>query len=205
SSVLESSVPALVWFYDGSDCPQCDDLSSIVDTAARKLASWGVYVASVDVSKENKLRRDLSIPKGLPTMFKVYHSETTPNPYGGLPVRSEEIISIFHHSHGLQKKVLSAIPNSVVSVDLVDLENGSPSSPASNTLREALAGGGAGDSGVAAVLFTEAGKASPVLRVLASQVSGRVTAVQARMPKQSPTGDEDENADGESGEEALAR
>lgn len=26
---------------------------------------------------------------------QVYHSDSTPNPYGGLPVRSEELISIF--------------------------------------------------------------------------------------------------------------
>lgn len=71
SSVLESTGPALVWFYDGTDCPQCEELAPIVDTASRKLSSWGVYVSSVDVSKETRLRRDLSIPKGLPMMFKV--------------------------------------------------------------------------------------------------------------------------------------
>ncbi|CAM9628676.1 unnamed protein product [Scytosiphon promiscuus] len=136
-------------------------------------------------------------------MFKVYHSATAPNPYGGLPTRSEEIISIFHDARTLQKKVLTAIPDSVISVDL---EKGSPSSPASSVLQEALAEGGAGDEGFAAVLFTEAGKASPVLRALASQVNGRVTSVQARMPKRSDADEdeEEEEAKGNGGEGKLA-
>lgn len=71
SSVLESSGPALVWLYAGNDCPQCDNLLPFVEEAAGKLSSWGVSVTAVDVSKETKLRRDLSIPKGLPMMFKV--------------------------------------------------------------------------------------------------------------------------------------
>lgn len=70
SSVLESSTPQLVWLYAGDDCPQCETLLPFVEQAAGKLSSWGVSVAAVDLSKETKLRRDLSVPKGLPMMFK---------------------------------------------------------------------------------------------------------------------------------------
>lgn len=71
SSILESNSPALVWLYAGADCPNCETVLPAVEEAADKLCSWGVSVAAVDLSKETKLRRDLSIPKGLPMMFKV--------------------------------------------------------------------------------------------------------------------------------------
>lgn len=60
-----------MWLYAGADCPQCETLLPFVEEAAGKLSSWGVSVSAVDLSKEAKLRRDLSIPKGLPMMFKV--------------------------------------------------------------------------------------------------------------------------------------
>ncbi|CAM9587116.1 unnamed protein product [Pylaiella littoralis] len=187
SSVLESSRPALVWLYAGADCPQCENLLPVVEEAAGKLSAWGVSVAAVDVSEETKLRRDLSIPRGLPMMFKVYHSESTPNPYGGLPVRSDELITIFHDARTLQKKVLTAIPDLVVSVELEDASSGAPSLQ----LETALAEGG--EAKFTAVLFMGAGKASsPVLRVLASQVRGKVAAVQARLPKRTAAASQDD-------------
>eukprot|EP00752_Nemacystus_decipiens_P005852 g5286.t1 len=156
SDVLESSGPALVWLYAGADCPQCETLLPFVEGAAGKLSSWGVSVSAVDLSEETKLRRDLSIPKGLPMMFKVYHSESTPNPYGGLPVRAEQLISIFKDARDLQKKVLTAIPDSVTSLDL---GGGSAPSPG---LKAALA---EREQEFAAVLFTEAGLLAGVIDV----------------------------------------
>ncbi|CAN0309267.1 unnamed protein product, partial [Ectocarpus sp. 8 AP-2014] len=197
SSILKSNNPALVWLYAGADCPTCETILPAVEEAAGKLSSWGVSVAAVDLSKETKLRRDLSIPKGLPMMFKVHHSESTPNPYGGLPVRPEEMLTMFQDARSLQKKVLSAIPDSVVSIDLEKSSSGP-----STSLKEALAEGD-GKEAFAAILFTEAGKASPVLRVLASQVRGKVSTVQARLAK-GPTTPDDEDDEDVAKDEALA-
>ncbi|CAB1111606.1 unnamed protein product [Ectocarpus sp. CCAP 1310/34] len=198
SSILESNSPALVWLYAGADCPNCETVLPAVEEAADKLSSWGVSVAAIDLSKEAKLRRDLSIPKGLPMMFKVHHSESTPNPYGGLPVRPEEVLTMFQDARSLQKKVLSAIPDSVVSIDLEKSSSGPSSS-----LKEALAEGD-DEEAFAAILFTEAGKASPVLRVLASQVRGKVSTVQARLAKGSATPDDEDDED-VAKDEVLAR
>lgn len=68
-----------MWLYAGADCPQCENLLPVVEEAAGKLSAWGVSVAAVDVSEETKLRRDLSIPRGLPMMFKVNIVVLKPN------------------------------------------------------------------------------------------------------------------------------
>ncbi|CAN0037945.1 unnamed protein product, partial [Ectocarpus fasciculatus] len=124
-------------------------------------------------------------------IFQVFHSESTPNPYGGLPVRPEEMLTMFQDARSSLQKVLSSIPDSMVSVDL---EKGSSATSAS--LKEALAEGD-GEEAFAAILFTEAGKESPILRVLASVVRGKVSTVQAHLPKGSTAPDDEDVANDE--------
>lgn len=73
SSVLESRTPALVWFYSGSDCPSCESLASVLETAAEKLTAWGMHVGAVDVDGQGKLAKEIGLAK---SMFAINVSET---------------------------------------------------------------------------------------------------------------------------------
>lgn len=170
SAVLESRSPAAVWFFSASNCPQCEEISEIFESSAKKLTAWGITVGAVNMDEERKLAKDLRLPKKFPPMLNVYHGPSTSNPYGGLPVRSYDQVPYAKDARGLQKQILNLVPDNMLSVNLND--TGDP-------LKEALA---AGDGTYAAVLVTASGKTSPLMRVLANAVSGVVDGVQGHVP-----------------------
>lgn len=71
SAVLESRSPAAVWFFSASNCPQCEEISEIFESSAKKLTAWGITVGAVNMDEERKLAKDLRLPKKFPPMLNV--------------------------------------------------------------------------------------------------------------------------------------
>ncbi|CAM9100668.1 unnamed protein product [Discosporangium mesarthrocarpum] len=132
--------------------------------ASSALESWGVRVLAVDMDTERRLGKDVGLQR-VP-VIKVYHGEGTPNPYGGMPIRSSQDVFTMSDFRSMQKDILNAIPNLVTPMDIAEgsVENGSSVQGLVSVLS------GKEGSTSLAVFVTDTKKPSPLIRALASEL-----------------------------------